>query len=80
MENKIKGVTIGLWVTKAFPPTTRPAAKIKKDGQEIKSSKGAATANIYLIIPPFALTTRRKAIQKILLVKYLLFINLQFFN
>lgn len=40
---KIKGVTVGLCVTKAFPPTTRPAAKIKKDGQEIKSTKGAAT-------------------------------------
>jgi hypothetical protein len=43
--NKIKGVTIGLCVTKAYPPTTRPAAKIKKDGQEIKSSKGAAATN-----------------------------------
>jgi len=32
-------VTIGLCVTKALPPTAPPASKIKKDGQEIKSSK-----------------------------------------
>jgi len=30
-------------VTKAFPPTSRPASKIKKDGVELTSAKGAAT-------------------------------------
>jgi hypothetical protein len=40
---KIKGVNIGLCVTKAFPPTTKPASKIKKDGVELSPAKGGAT-------------------------------------
>jgi hypothetical protein len=40
---KIKGVQIGLCVTKAFPPTAKPASKIKKDGVELSPAKGAMT-------------------------------------
>jgi len=40
---KIKGVNIGICVTKAFPPTAKPASKIKKDGVELSPAKGGAT-------------------------------------
>ena len=36
---KIKGINIGLCVTKALPPTAAPASKIKKDGAEISQTK-----------------------------------------
>jgi hypothetical protein len=42
-KKKIKGVNVGLCVTKAFPPTSKPASKIKKDGVEISTGKGVAT-------------------------------------
>lgn len=36
---KIKGINIGVCVTKALPPTAAPASKIKKDGADISQTK-----------------------------------------
>lgn len=43
---KLKGIPIGLCVTKAHPPTAPPAAKIKKDGVEMNPSKTGAHGNL----------------------------------
>lgn len=39
---KIKGINIGLCVTKALPPTAAPASKIKKDGADISQTRHGA--------------------------------------
>ena len=41
---KIKGVPIGITVTKAFPPTNPPAAKIIKPGKDKQGGRTMASS------------------------------------